>query len=185
MNYKNYDRFYIGSSAVSFLTCLFDDESHTGHRNVCQSSILAFKSPDSYYAYLVDENAEIGPGFELFDSGSGCLSILDDERRLFKTCKAEEIRIYRSNEDELIIQFIGATRFSVDLWHWEDGSGWSATETIDYSYYLLSSADLKLYYEDWHIDEDGDYIDDDSGDKITLADDDNNILVEYAPYLVK
>ena len=61
----------------------------------------------SYYAYLVDDNAEIGAHYELTHTCSGWLWIYDDERRTFKTSGfAKEIRIYQAGAQGCIIQLI-------------------------------------------------------------------------------
>ena len=104
MNYKEYQKCYIGSSDVAALTLTgMRPADEPGDCTGLKTSALHFGGDGSYDAYLVDEDAEIGTHYTLEATFAHWLRIYDDSGL---TCKlrANIIRIYRAGEFGCIIQ---------------------------------------------------------------------------------
>lgn len=95
MNYKDYKNEYIGDSDIASLTLRCPDSA----------SILNFGEDGSYYAYVVDKNAEIGSHYREVYRCKYWLRIYDDSS-LAKKFYGEEIIIYRAGDFGCIIQII-------------------------------------------------------------------------------
>lgn len=81
-------------------------------------------------AFIVDEEAEISDDFRLIESFSGSVTIIDDDGQL-KNYTAERLLVYRTGEEETIIQLIGrkargdnACCLCGGLMHSEGNSAW-------------------------------------------------------------
>ena len=99
-NYKEYERKYIGGSDIAALVLVGCDE------NGAKTQLLDFGGDNSYMAYIVDENAEIGAHYKEVATFNYWLKIYDDHERTFSVY-AKEIKIYRAGDYGCIIQIIG------------------------------------------------------------------------------
>lgn len=94
-SYKEYEKISIGGSDIASLTIREPNKTH----------ILDFVQDGGYYAYLCDEEAEIGNHYELKITAHNWVWIYDDFG-VTKRISAKEIRIYRAREFGCIIQAI-------------------------------------------------------------------------------
>ena len=98
--YKKYDKEFIGISEIASVVTLG-----------CKSNsdavpeLLSFGEDGSYYAYIVDGNAEIGSHYKLEKSFKHWLRIYDDGNLTYHTY-ADVIHIYRTGNFGVIIQVI-------------------------------------------------------------------------------
>lgn len=95
MNYKFYEKKHIGSSDIASLTLRFPSKAE----------VINFGGDGSFYAYVVDENAEIGSHYTLEASGESWIKIYDDNGLSFDAY-AEKINIYTAGGYGCIIQLI-------------------------------------------------------------------------------
>lgn len=94
-NYKEYEKQIIGTSDVASLTL----------RYPMSTNILYFGEDNTYKAYVVDADAEIGEHYKLESEGHTWLKIYDD-CSLTAEFKADVIKVYRAKEMGCIIQLI-------------------------------------------------------------------------------
>lgn len=104
-SYKEYDKVYIGSSDMAELVF----RGCGGNHPYSALAHVRFGEDGSYYAYVVDENAEIGDHYELAYTCHTWLMIYDDEERTFNR-RADRFDVYRAGERGCIIRMIGAQK---------------------------------------------------------------------------
>ena len=95
INYKEYPKLYIGTSEGASLTVRF---KYT-------AKCLHFGTSESYKAYVVDENAEIGEHYRLIHAGRDNVKIYDDTYLAFEA-EADSILIYRAGTTGCVIQLV-------------------------------------------------------------------------------
>lgn len=98
-NYKNYQKAYIGFSNIASLILVGCGEDGLVLHE------LHFGQDDSYHAYIVDGDAEIGQHYHLEASFQSWLKIYDDAE-LVKGFYGSEINVFRSGMMGCIIQVI-------------------------------------------------------------------------------
>ena len=98
-SYKEYDKWYIGSSDIASL--ILAGSSPNG----LKLHDLHFGIDDSYQAYIVNGECEIGNHYELEAEFNTWLKIYDDDG-LFKRFNADIIRVYRAGMHGCIIQLL-------------------------------------------------------------------------------
>lgn len=103
MNYKEYKKIYIGMSDVA--TLIFVGCGNPDPDKEMQAVLVSFGGDGIYYAYLVDENAEIGEHYHQVASFEHWLTIYDDSGKTFNQY-AKKIIVYRAGSSGTIIQVI-------------------------------------------------------------------------------
>lgn len=101
MNYKEFNKVYIGGSDVATLVAkgYFPGEG-------VRVEMIKFGSDGEYHAYMVDEkNVEIGEHYNLVATFNKWATIYDDEGFCTKL-NADIIKIYRSGDYGCIIHLI-------------------------------------------------------------------------------
>lgn len=98
--YKDFEKYYIGTSDIATLILCGWKE-----REGVVVKPLSFGQDDSYSAYIVKGDAEMGEHYERIEEFSGWLKIYDDEE-LVRHLKADRIIIYRAGEMGCIIQLL-------------------------------------------------------------------------------
>lgn len=107
MNYKNYEKRYIGSSDFAALTLTgMRPTDEPGDCTGLKTFALHFGGDGSYDAYICDGDAEIGAHYTLEATFVGWLRIYDDDG-LIRKFYADVIKIYRAGECGCIIQLFG------------------------------------------------------------------------------
>lgn len=103
-----HEKTYIGSSDIASLTirtCGLDEFNETNAKTWGLFS-LNFGADGSYYAYVVDDAAEIGAHYREVVRGRNWVRIYDDNGMTFYA-HAREIVVYRAGEMGCIIQLLG------------------------------------------------------------------------------
>ena len=98
-SYKEYPKQYIGLSDIASLILVGCGEDGLVLHE------LHFGQDDSYHAYIVDGDAEIGQHYHLEASFQSWLKVYDDAE-LVKEFDGSEINVYRSGMMGCIIQVI-------------------------------------------------------------------------------
>lgn len=98
--YKDFEKQFIGYSDIASLILAGYKEGE-GFLTIP----LHFGQDDSYYAYVVNGEAEIGNHYDIMAEFNGWMKIYDDEE-LVRTFKGEKIIIYRAAEMGCIIQIL-------------------------------------------------------------------------------
>lgn len=99
MTYKNFDRKYIGTSDIASLILVgYSDDG-------LKLKELHFGQDDSYFAYVVDGDVEIGDHYHKVAEFRSWLKIYDD-KELTKVFNAGEIHVYRAGEMGCIIHLV-------------------------------------------------------------------------------
>lgn len=109
-NYKAYGKTYIGSSDIASLTistCGLDEFNETNAKTwgLFNLNFGAFGDDGSYYAYVVNDAAEIGANYREVVRGRNWVRIYDDNGMTFYA-HAREIVVYRAGEMGCIIQLL-------------------------------------------------------------------------------
>lgn len=99
-SYNDFEKQYIGSSDIASLILVGYKEGE-GFITIP----LQFGQDDSYNAYIVEGEAEIGSHYEKRAEFNSWLKIYDDEE-LVKSFKGNKIIVYRAAEMGCIIQII-------------------------------------------------------------------------------
>lgn len=99
-NYKDYPSVSLGYSDIARL--IVDSPA--------KLSWLKFGGDNEYYAYLVDEEAEIGDHYSLEFEAEYWIQIYDDRGLTFKVY-ADQIKVYRAGNYGCIIQTIGRKEY--------------------------------------------------------------------------
>lgn len=94
-NYKDYDVEFIGNSDIASLTL----------RAPMRAEILNFGEDNSYMAYIVDKDAEIGSHYKLEYTFDHWLKVYDDDG-LVRTFTGDIIKVYSAGQMGCIIQII-------------------------------------------------------------------------------
>lgn len=100
-SYKEYGKWWIGESDIATLVCVGIDEKEDD----IETFFLEFSGDGEYYAYIVDEEAEIGSHYKLVHTFTYWCRIYDDSS---KTCEVsgKKINIYRAGDFGTIVQVI-------------------------------------------------------------------------------
>lgn len=98
-SYKEYPRVGIGSSDIAALIMVGCGKTEL------KTDILKFGEDGRYLAYIVDENANIGPHYELVAEYTHWIKIYDDDGLTYDNY-AELIRVWRAGDCGCIIQLI-------------------------------------------------------------------------------
>lgn len=93
--YKNYEKRFIGSSDIGSLV----------YRSWNSVGLIEFGGDGEYFAYIVDEDAEIGEHYQKVVSATHWLDLYDDTSRTMRFSGAK-INIYRAGGFGIIIQVI-------------------------------------------------------------------------------
>lgn len=110
MNYKDYTKYYIGSSDIAALTLTgMRPADEPGDCTGLKTFAIHFGGDGDYYAYGCDEDAEIGAHYALEATFAHWLRIYDDTGLVCKLY-ADIIKIYRAGEYVCIIQTFGKER---------------------------------------------------------------------------
>lgn len=92
-NYKDFEKVFIGDSDIASLTL----------RSPMEATVLNFGEDNSYKAYIVEGNAEIGEHYDKVYECNNWLKIYDDDG-LSAEFDADYIAVYRAGEMGCIIQ---------------------------------------------------------------------------------
>lgn len=97
-NYKDFEKIYIGSSDIATLTVRCGDKLES----------INFGEDGAYYAYVIEEPAELGAHYKKVLTFKGCpwLWIFDDTQRVIQLYdeRATEFCIYRAGDFGCIIE---------------------------------------------------------------------------------
>lgn len=105
--YYEYKRECIGMSDIASLIMCGPEYDETEEYKDVTAKMLHFGVDSTYYAYIVDEDAEIGAHYLKVASFRTWLNIYDDEELMFKTCGWDDIiNVYRAGDYGCIIQII-------------------------------------------------------------------------------
>lgn len=100
-NYKDFEKVFIGDSDIASLILAGCEKS----KGLVLKE-LHFGIDNSYYAYVVDEDTEIGSHYKLAAEFDTWMKIYDDDS-LVKSYTADKIKVYRAGEMGCIVQLIG------------------------------------------------------------------------------
>ena len=97
-SYKEYKKVYIGSSDIATLTIV---ALRDNGEPLAQT--LDFAIDSNYFAYIVDDKAQIGDHYKLVQTCRYWMKVFDDQE-LTLDLHAQTIKIYRAGDCGCIIQ---------------------------------------------------------------------------------
>lgn len=109
MKYSDYRKISIGTSDIAALTI----------RSRYDLFNLTFGGDDTYFAYICDENAEIGAHYHLVFEGETWITIFDDNELTFDFHDyGSKIKVYRGGEYGCILQFLNTKKTPDEIIGW-------------------------------------------------------------------